>query len=166
MPDAVHALSIGTMARGLRSLAGVLDKSEVHAKAHGIELDVLLQARLYPNMYSLLQQLQYSCYLPCDYAKHFADAAPPRVGYDETTWEQCRKGLDTAVAYLETVTPARVAERSGKVVPLFFDGSRTMNVIDYAARILVPDFFFHMTAAYCILRHNGVPLSKGDFLKG
>jgi hypothetical protein len=164
MSDAMHALSIGTMKRGLHNLAGVLDKAESYAQANGIDRRKLLEERLHPDMFSLLQQLQYASYVPCEFARHFVDVEPPRVGYDETSWEECRRSLDQAAAYLDKVTPARVEERKDKAVPLFFDEKRSMNVLDYAARVMVPDFFFHMTVAYAILRHNGVPLGKADFL--
>ena len=164
MTNAVHRLTIAAMHHTLANLAKILDKAEAHAKAHEIPLENLLQSRLFPDMYSLLQQLQYTCFLPVDYAKHFAQGEPPRVGYDEATWEDLRKSIDTTIAYLAAVPEARVAQDAEKLVPVFFDDTQGLSAIDYAAKVLVPNFHFHVTVAYALLRHNGVPLGKGDFL--
>lgn len=164
MTDAVYTLTIASMHRALANLAKIMDKAEAHAKAHEIPLENLLQARLYPDMYNLLQQLQYTCYLPVDYAKHFTGDAPPHVGYDEATWEELRKSIDTTIAYLAAVPEARVAKEAEKLVPVFFDDTQGLPAVDYGARLLVPNFYFHMVIAYALLRHNGVPLGKGDYL--
>ena len=77
-------------------MAQIMDKAESHAAKNNIALDTYLQARLYPDMYNLLQQVQYVCYVSVDLARHFSDAPAPRVGYDETTWPELRKSVDTA----------------------------------------------------------------------
>jgi len=164
MTNAAYTLTIGAMHHALGNLAKIIDKAEAHAKAHEIPLENLLQARLYPDMYNLLQQLQYACFLPVDYARQFTEREPPRVGYDETTWEELRQSLDTAADYLAAVPEGRVAKDAGKMLPAFFDPGQGLPAVTYAARVLVPDFFFHVTMAYALLRHNGVPLGKGDFL--
>lgn len=160
----IHQLTNAAMARSLHCTALIMDKAESHAVAEGIPLDVYLQARLFPDMFSLLQQLQYVSYLAVDYAKHFSDAPPPRVGYDETSWPELRHSLQVAGDYLAAISPDQVVEHADKVVPIFIDENRGMTTVDYASTIIVPDFYFHMTLAYALLRHNGVPLSKSDFL--
>ena len=75
-----------------------------------------------------------------------------------------RKSLDTASDYLHEIRPARVVELAGNIVPLFYDDAEGMMAVDYAAAITIPDLHFHMTIAYGILRHSGVPLGKADFL--
>ena len=164
MTNAVHTLTIAAMHHGLANLAKIMDKTEVHAKAQEIPLENLLRSRLYPDMFSLLQQLQYACFLPVDYARHFSGSEPPRVGYDETTWEDLRKSIDTTAAYLASVPEARLAQDAEKLLPVFFDDTKGLPAVDYAARVLVPDFYFHVAIAYALLRHNGVPLGKSDFL--
>lgn len=164
MTSAAYMLTIAAMRHALGNLARIMDKAEAHAIAHEIPLENLLQARLYPDMYNLLQQLQYACFLPVDYARHFTDSEPPRVGYDETTWEELRRSVDTAATYLAALPESRIAQDAEKMVPAFFDSAQGLPAVSYAARVLVPDFFFHMSMAYGLLRHNGVPLGKGDFL--
>ena len=94
----IHRLTIAAIAASLRSMAQIMNKAESHAAKNNIDLNAYLQARLYPDMYNLLQQLQYVCYLSVDLARHFSDAPAPRVGYDETTWPELRKSVDTAAA--------------------------------------------------------------------
>ena len=84
--ETFHRLTIAAMIGSLENLDKILAKTEDHARASKIEPDVLLGARLYPDMFSLIQQLQYALYLPMDFAQHFTDAPPPRVGYDEASF--------------------------------------------------------------------------------
>ena len=164
MTHNVHALTVDALRRAVSNLGNVMDKAASHAKSQEIPIENLLQARLFPDMYNLLQQLQYCCYLAVDLAKHFADGDPPHVGYDEENWEQLRKSVDTTASWLAGISAARVEKDAAKMVPLFYDDKQGLPAIDYAARQAVPNFYFHMVVAYAILRHNGVPLGKGDFL--
>ena len=149
---------------GLKNSSAIMDKAEKHATANSIPLENLLQSRLFPDMFNLLQQLQYVCYLSADFARHFCDAPAPRVGYDEATWAELRSSLDTAASYIAAIEPESMTEDVSKVVPTFMDDSKGMTVVDYAANVIVPNFHFHMVMAYALLRHNGVPLGKGDYL--
>lgn len=159
----IHQLTIAPMASALRNMSAIMAKAEKHAATNELALETLLQARLYPNMFSLLQQVQYVCYLAVDFAVHFSDNPAPRVGYDEATWEELQHSLVAAADYLAAVSPSRVTEQAEKTVPTFMDNSKGMTAIDYAANVIVPDIHFHMVIAYAILRHNGVPLGKDDF---
>jgi hypothetical protein len=159
-----HRHTIGAMTAALKNLSAILAKAKKHAAKNKIEPAALLQARLYPDMFPLIQQLQYCCYLPVDFAQHFADSPAPRVGYEEADFEAVQKSIKTTIAYLKSVDPDRLAERAERKVPAFFDSARGMPAEDYGASVTMPDFYFHATVAYAILRHNGVPLGKSDFL--
>jgi uncharacterized protein len=160
----IHALTIAAMAKGLGNMAQIMDTAAKHAAAHDVSLENYLQARLFPDMFNLLQQLQYVCYLSVDFARHFSAAAAPRVGYDEATWSELRESLDTAQAYLLAIAPDELTTQADKVLPTFMDDSKGMPTVGYAANVIIPDFYFHMTVAYALLRHNGVPLGKSDYL--
>ena len=162
--ESFHKLTIAAMMNSLENLDKILVKAEAHARENKIESDVLLGARLYPDMFSLVQQLQYALYLPMDFAQHFSDVPAPRVGYEEASFEDVRASLKTAIAYLKVIPANRLAERAERVVPVFFDGTKGMPAGDYAAIVAMPDFYFHLSIAYAILRHNGVPLVKKDFI--
>lgn len=159
-----YRLTVGTMAASLATMAKIMDKAERHADQNGIDLATFLEARLYPDMFNLHQQIQYVCFIAVDLARHFASQPAPHVGYDEQTWADLRRSLDAAANYLGTVSAEQVEQGRDRTVPLFFDDRRGMTALDYAARVSLPDFYFHMSVAYAILRHKGVPLGKADFL--
>ncbi len=161
---AFHRLTIAPMTAAIENLGKILSKAEAHAVDAGIDPDTLLNASLYPDMFSLIQQLQYALFIPADFAQHFAGEPPPKVGYEEKSFAEIRSSLGLATAYLRSVSPARMDERARLVVPTFFDGKQGLAAESYAAHMIMPDFYFHLTVAYAILRHNGVPLGKSDFI--
>ncbi len=161
---AFHRLTIVPMTAALDNLGRILKKAEAHAAAAKSDPQALLDARLYPDMYPLIQQLQYCLFLPCDFAQHFVSEPPPKAGYEEKSFAEVHASLGLATAYLRSVKPAQMDERAGRIVPVFFDGKQGLSAEDCAARLVMPDFYFHLTVAYAILRHKGVPLGKGDFL--
>jgi hypothetical protein len=168
MPDSVrsesiHFFTIPVFIRALENTGKMLTKAEQHAKRQKIELSALLSARLYPDMFTLLQQLQYVCFLPVDFAQHFTSVTAPRVGYDETTFAELKASIRKTIAYLRGIKLKDFASGELQTLPLFFDSAKGLPAEAYAARVSVPDFFFHVTVAYAILRHNGVPLGKSDF---
>lgn len=164
MSNALHRLTVSQLAVAVQNMHSIMYKVEKYARENGFETSKLLQARLHPNMFNLLQQLQYVCYVAVDLAQHFSSTAAPHVGYNEETWDELSESLETTAAYLSAISEADVEKNAGKEVPTFMDDAIKMNVVDYAARVSLPDFYFHMTIAYAILRHNGIPLGKSDFL--
>jgi uncharacterized protein len=162
--DHLHQLTIQSLLAATRNMAAIMDKAERHAVANDTALDVYLQARLFPNMFTLLQQVQYICYLAVDFARHFSDQPAPRVGYDEASWPALRQSLDTTADYLSAISPGRVAEHADQILPTFMDDTQGMSAVTYAATVIMPDVHFHSVIAYAILRHNGVPLGKSDYL--
>jgi uncharacterized protein len=160
----LHRLTIAPIIAALENLGAILAKAEKHAASGEIPPDVFLASRLYPNMFNLIQQLQYALFIPMDFAQHFHDLPPPKVGYEEASFADVHKGLAEAIAYLKAIDPKRLDERAQRIVPTFFDSSRGMPADAYAAGMIMPDFYFHLAIAYAILRHNGVPLGKGDFI--
>lgn len=162
--QSIHKLTIGVLLQGLRNMSGIMAKAKAEAPARGLKAEVLLDNRLFPDMFNLLQQVQYVCYLSVDFARHFTSEPPPRVGYDEASWEELRNSLEVTAAYLGSIKPDTVASRANALVPTFMDDSKGMKAIDYAASVIVPDFHFHMVVAYGLLRNSGIGLGKSDFL--
>jgi hypothetical protein len=150
--------------RTLKNLEKMLSKTEQHAVRNKIEPEALLSARLYPDMYNLLQQLQYTCFIPVDFAKHFSSEPEPRVGYDETNFAELKASIASTIEYLQNLNAKQFEGREKSPLPLFFDSSKGLAAEAYADRLTLPNFFFHVSMAYAILRHNGVPLGKADFL--
>jgi len=161
---ALYALTIPVFVRTLKVIDKILAKAERHAKRHKVDPATFLSARLYPDMYTLLQQIQYLCFVPVDFAKNFTSATAPRVGYDEKTFADLKMSINETIGYLRSIKPQQFGVRKNTLLPLFFDDTMGLSAKDHAARLTLPDFFFHAAVAYAILRHNGVPLGKGDFL--
>jgi hypothetical protein len=162
--EAIYAFTIPVFIHGLENLARILQKAEAHAKGAKIEMQSLLDAKLYPDMFNLLQQVQYACFLPVDFARHFSRQEAPRVGYDETNLEELKASIRVTIDYLKAIRPQQFQNRERDALPVFFDETLGLPAQEHAGRVMLPDFFFHVTAAYCILRHKGVPLGKFDFL--
>lgn len=161
---ATYTFTIPVFIRTLGNVGKMLVKAEQHARRHRIEPATLLSARLYPDMFTLLQQVQYVCFVPVDFAKHFSSAPAPRVGYDETSFAELKTSIRKTIGYLRAIKRQQFETQGNTALPLFVDESKGLPADALASRLTVPDFFFHVTAAYAILRHSGVPLGKADFL--
>jgi hypothetical protein len=161
--ETIHSFTMPVFVKSLENLQKIIGKAERHAKQHRIEPNTLLNARLYPDMFTFLQQVQYACFLPVDFARHFSTEAAPRVGYDETNFDELKDSIKRTISYLKAIKPKQFAGKES-ALPIFLDPKLGLPPVPHAARITLPDFFFHVTTAYCILRHNGVPLSKSEFL--
>ncbi len=164
----MYAASVPVLQRALGNLKHLLEKAEAHAQAQGYDPAVLLQARLYPDMYPLLRQVQ----LVTDSAKfapaRLAGVESPRFDDDETSFAQLQARLDRAIEYLGTFTPAQLEGSETRRVTL---STRTRGDLEFDGRgyllgFVLPNVFFHVSTAYAILRHNGVPLGKLDYLGG
>lgn len=150
----------------LGSLAAVLEKAEAHAQERRIEPDALLQARLYPDMFPLAKQVQ----IATDFAKgasaRLAGVEPPRYEDAERTFAELQQRISKTLGFIDSLKEADVeagatraiTHGSGERARHFDDGAR------YLTHFALPQFFFHVTTAYAILRHNGVPIGKKDYI--
>jgi hypothetical protein len=148
----------------LQSLGSWLDKAAQHAKAKSFEPDTLLAARLAPDQYALLRQIQSAC----DAAKfppaRITGKQPPSHPDTEKTWDEIKKRLETTIAYLDTYQESEFAGAAEKPLSLPFMEGKSMSGSDYVLEWAHPNFYFHVSMAYAILRHNGVDLGKRDFI--
>jgi hypothetical protein len=152
------------MTKLLRNLDGCLDKAVAHATAKKYAPEVLLQSRLAPDMQPLLFQIQTAC----DTAK-FAVARTtgkdaPAHADTEKTFADARQRIATVIAYLDTYTQADFDGVETRSVSLPRWEGKSMSALDYFVEHAYPNFFFHVTTAYAILRHNGVDIGKRDYL--
>lgn len=165
MTRGLHAVSVPVFARMLRQLSSLLDKAVADAQARGFEPAVLLQSRLYPDMFPLLRQVQ----LACDFAKgasaRLAGVPVPAFPDEETTVDELKARLDKVIAFVESVSREDVDAGADRPITIKLrDRSVEMNGIDYLNNMAMPNFYFHVTTVYAILRHNGVAVGKRDFV--
>jgi hypothetical protein len=158
--------SIPAFEIGLAALSGVLDKAAAFAEARKIDPSVLLQSRLFPDMFPLVRQVQVASDLAKNGASRLAGVELPTYEDNETTIDQLKDRLSRTLAYLRSIDPKKIDGSGDREItfPLGPTNKGHMNGADYLNHFLLPNFYFHVTAAYAILRHFGVDIGKRDFL--
>jgi len=153
---------------GLAALSGVLDKAASYASAKKIEPAVLLQSRLSPDMFPLTRQVQIACDLAKNGSARLAGVEPPRFEDNEATIDELKARIAKTVAYIKTLDTKAIDGAGGREItfPLGPVNKGHMKSDDYLTHFMLPNFYFHCTAAYAILRHCGVEIGKQDFLGG
>lgn len=168
MSNAVYDLAIAAMLRSLRNLDAIVGKAEAHVEADkNLDAETLLRARLYPNMRPFLFQVQVATDTAKGAAARLSGKPVPSWPDEEQTFADVHARLGKAIDYLAGFTPADFDGAEQRPIELKV-GPRTINFTgtSYLATFVLPNFFFHVTTAYAILRHNGIPIGKGDFLGG
>jgi len=151
---------------GLNALSNVLAKAETHATTKKFDSSVLVQSRLAPDMFALARQVQIATDQAKNGSSRLAGVEPPKFEDNETTIEQLKARLTKTVAYLKTLDRKKIDESADREItfPLGPTKKGHMKGDDYLVNFVLPNFFFHTTAAYAILRHCGVDLGKMDFI--
>ena len=161
----MYQAAIPTFTRALTNLAAVLEKAEAHATAKKIDPAVLLQSRLYPDMFPLVRQIQIAADAAKGGAARLAQVTPPAFEDNETTFAQLIDRLRRTISYLETLKPEQIDGGEDRTVTWQTKtATKSMQGQPYLLNHVLPNIFFHATTAYAILRHNGVELGKQDFL--
>jgi hypothetical protein len=160
--NAFHVIQ--EMSKMLRNLDGWLGKAVDHAKAKPFEPDVLVHARLAPDQYSLDRQVQSACDAAKFGAAYLSGKEAPKHPDTEKTMDELRKRIASCLGYLETLKEGDfTGADERKVAPPWLQG-KWLRGEDYLLQAGFPNFLFHVTTAYSILRHNGVALGKMDFI--
>jgi hypothetical protein len=159
-----HDDAIRLFAKTLRNLEQWLGKAETYAKERSFEVDVLAQSRLAPDQYTLAQQVQSACDQAKFAAAYLSGKEAPAHPDTEKTFAELRQRIDKTVAFVDTVQAKDLEGAGGrKVAPKWLQG-RWLRGDDYLVQMAIPNFFFHAAMTYAILRHNGVPLGKMDYI--
>ncbi|MCZ8131009.1 MAG: DUF1993 domain-containing protein [Steroidobacteraceae bacterium] len=165
MPISLYQASVPPFVQQLKALRGVLAKAKAHAEASKVAPEVFLQARLYPNMFALTRQVQIATDFAKGCAARLAGLEPPKFEDTETTFEQLEARIDRTLEFLATFAPAQIDGQEERVVELKVGGQLlSFKGQPYLVNFVLPNFYFHATTAYAILRHNGVELGKRDFV--
>lgn len=149
----------------LNNLSVLMDKAVVYADAKNIEHPVLLNARLYPDMFALIRQVQ----IASDHAKfasaRLAGIEAPKFEDNETNFAELQARISKTIAFLDSITPQQLEGSENRdIVLVMHDTRHEMKGLQYLLNLAQPNFYFHITTAYNILRHNGVEIGKRDFL--
>lgn len=165
MPLSMYQASIPVFARALGNLSAILDKAAVHAEARKIDPSVFINARLAPDMFPLSRQVQSASDSAKGCAARLAGIEVPRYEDTETTFPELRARIAKTVTFMQGMKAAQIDGSEDRTITLKLRG-REMNFSgrDYLLNFVLPNFFFHGTTAYAILRHNGLEIGKTDYL--
>jgi hypothetical protein len=151
----------------LSALDKVLTKAEADAAARKIDLDVFVNARLAPDMLPLTRQIQIMTDQAKGGASRLAGKESPKFADDEKTFADLHARIAKTIAHLKTFKPGDFEGAETRDIELKFpNATLSFKGKDYFLSFVIPNFYFHYTTAYAILRHNGVPIGKTDFLGG
>jgi hypothetical protein len=165
MAFGLYDVSVPVFARMLRNLSTLLDRLAADAEARKFDVTAVLDARLYPDMFSLVRQVQ----LACDFAKgasaRLAGLPVPAFPDEEKTVDELKARIARVLAFIEGVAKADVdAGVDRDITVKLRDRSVELKGVAYLNNMAMPNFYFHCTTAYDIMRHNGVPVGKRDFV--
>ena len=167
MPLSMYQVSIPVYTRALGILSTLLDKAAAHAEARKIDPAVFINARLAPDMYPLSRQVQAASDAAKSGAARLAGIDVPSFPDTETTFPELKARIAKTVDFVQSVRPAQIDGSEERVVTLKLRGGEvSFPGQRFLLAFSLPNFFFHVTTAYDILRHDGVELGKLDYLGG
>jgi hypothetical protein len=165
MKTSMYTTSVPRFIRALNNLVAILEKGAAHAEARKIDPAVLLDARLYPDMFSLTRQVQVATDVANSGAARLAGLEVPVYENKEASFAELTARVRKTIAYLETLKPEQIDGTEEKTVSWQTRSStKSMQGMPYLQDHLLPNMYFHVTTTYDILRHNGVELGKMDYL--
>jgi len=161
----MYQASAPRFANTLGNLAAILDKAQAHCEMRKIDPLVLTGARLYPDMFPFSRQVQIACDTAKGAVARLAGAEIPKYEDTERTFEELKARIAKTVDFVRSVKAERIdgSEEKEIVLPMR-SGERRYTGLQYLLGHAVPNFYFHVTTAYAILRHNGVEIGKQDYL--
>ncbi len=165
MSLSMYDASVPVFRQILTSLGEILGKAEIHAGERKIDPNALLQARLFPDMFALTRQIQ----IAADFAKgacaRLAGVEVPKYEDTEQSFADLRARLEKTIAFIDSLPRAQIVGSEAREVQTSAGPkSKTFTGQVYLTQYALPQFFFHATTAYAILRHNGVEVGKRDFM--
>lgn len=159
-----YEMSVPVFIKSLNNLKGILEKAEKFAAEKKVTESVLLESRLYVDMFPLVKQIQTAADQAKGTAARLAGMEPPKTEDGEKTFAELRARLDTTIAFLETLKPEQFEKAAEAKVRLPYYPGKYFPGESYLPHSGLPNFFFHLTTAYGILRHLGVDIGKADYI--
>ena len=161
----MHSASMVPMRHGLLSLSGLLSKAQAHCEARKIDPQALLTARLFPDMFPLTRQVQIASDTAKGAAARLAGIEIPKFDDTETSFAELHARIDRTVAFIDGIPAAQFdGSDARQVVIKLTSRSLEFTGAEYLTGWALPNFYFHVTTAYALLRHAGVEIGKSDFL--
>ena len=165
MTISMYQTSVPRLANMLKNLSAILDKAQAHVEARKIDPAVLINSRLYPDMLPMKSQVQIACDTAKGVVARLAGVEVPKHDDTEQTFAELKARIAKTLDFIQTIKPAQIDGSEEKNIHLKL-GQREVDYkgMQYLLGHALPNFYFHVTTAYDILRHNGVELAKRDYL--
>lgn len=165
MSTTMYQASIPGLVHMLGNLDAILTKAAAHAATKGIDPSVLVDSRLYPDMFPLARQVQIATDMAKGCGARLAGQEPPKYEDTEASFPELSARIQKTIAYLESLKAEAIDGSEERVITLKLrHASVTFRGMPYLLNFVLPNFYFHVTTAYAILRHNGIELGKQDYL--
>jgi uncharacterized protein len=165
MTIAIYDISIPALSRGLANLSAILDKAAAHAATKKYDSAVLTQLRLSPDMHPLVRQVQIACDTAKGAAGRLAGVDIPKHEDVEASLDELKQRIARTLEFLKTVSAAQVNASEGRTIEIKFpNGAWKFTALAYVTDFVLPNFYFHESMVYALLRKSGVEIGKGDFL--
>jgi hypothetical protein len=165
MALSLYDVSIPVLVRGLTNLSSLIDKAAAHAEAKKFEPAVLAQARLFPDMFPLIRQVQITCDTAKGAAARLAGIEIPKHEDTETTLAELKQRIAKTMDFIQSVKASQLEGAESRSIEIKTP-NRTFSFtgLSYLNQFVLPNFYFHESISYAILRHNGVEVGKSDYL--
>jgi hypothetical protein len=165
MAISMYQASVPLFLRTLGALRNILEKAQAHAEMRKFDPAALIGARLFPDMFALARQVQIATDMAKGCGARLAGIEPPRYEDNESTFPELLARIDKTVAFLKSLKAEQIDGSEGRDVTLQMrSGAQQFKGLPYLQFFALPNFYFHATTAYNILRHSGVELGKMDFI--
>lgn len=165
MPLTMYQVSVPVFRNILTNLSAILDKANAYAAEKRIDPSVLLQARLYPDMFPLVRQVQIASDHARNATARLSGAEPPRFADDEQSIDELKARIARTLDYISSVPAEKIDGSEARTISIKMGpNQREFQGQSYLLGFALPNFFFHVTTAYDILRHVGLNISKRDFI--
>lgn len=160
----LYEMTVPQFIKMLSNTAAILDKATAYAEVKKFDTSVYLQSRLAPDQFAFSRQIQITCDTAKKAIAQLTGKEAPVNADDETTMSQLRARIESTMSFLETISERDFADAATrKVTTPRWDGQH-MTGLEFVIHHALPNFYFHLTTAYAILRHNGVDIGKKDYL--
>ncbi|MEK7639514.1 MAG: DUF1993 domain-containing protein [Patescibacteria group bacterium] len=160
----LYTITIPGMIKALESLSKLLDKAENHAGGKKTDVEHLLNDRLVFDQFPFVRQVQIACDNAKSVAAKLAEIENPKHEDTEKTIPELKARIEKTIAFLKSIKPSQIIGKENIKIPFQFAPGKYLTGFEHATEYIIPNFYFHMTTAYSILRKNGVDIGKTDYI--
>ena len=165
MTEVLYTLTVPMFNKMLKALIPIFEKAKAYAAEKKFDESVLINGRLAPDMFAFARQVQVTTDFAKGCAARLSETEVPKYEDTEKTFDELKARIEKTLAFINGIDPARFEGAQTRIVKLTIGGqAHEVDGLSYLREIVLPNFYFHLTTSYAILRHNGVAIGKNDFL--